>query len=114
MKKIIKLTEADLTRIVKRVIDEDSKNYKPRWEEQLENITKYCVYLEDMEMMDEIYGLLIEKNQVIGRFLWNDNPSHNYLTCSAQGGYTWEITPKWGRKVIEFDDMVKMILELDD
>jgi penicillin-binding protein-related factor A (putative recombinase) len=82
------------------------------WLEPLDNISKFCFYLEDMEMMDEIYGILMEKCQTISRYFnWNEDASCRYVYCDDQ---VWEIGPKRNKKVIEFDEMVKMIKDLEE
>ncbi len=82
------------------------------WLEPFNNISKFCFYLEDMEMMDEVYGILIENRQTISRYFnWNEDSSNRYVYCDD---LVWEIGPKRNKKVIEFGEMVNMIKKLED
>ena len=88
------------------------KNREHDWLEPLNRLSRFCFYLEDMEMMDEIYGILMENRQTISPYFnWQEDSSNRYVFCDD---FVWQIGPKRNKQVIEFDEMVGMIRDLEE
>jgi|694.fasta_scaffold21067_20 hypothetical protein len=91
MKKIIRLTESDLTRIVKRVINERENNENPEWLKTLRTISKF--FLESQNGEVKISGIY-----------YNERDNHLVISVES-GGMTTR--PHYGPLVSkEIDDMM--------